>query len=250
MAAIRLGNNAYLHAITPSDQRLSPQLTALREATVQRVTAHRMMSSPEQIQFLSVLIQAIQARRIIEVGVFTGYATLAMALAMPQDGQLIGCDISQNTVDIGRPFWEAAGVADKIDIRIAPAIETLSALMHSTSPDWVGDNASSLSSFSHSASSNWVGHTDLIYIDADKRRYADYYELALSLLRPGGLVVIDNVLMVQGGDVGTLDTAAAQAIRVFNAILRDDDRVLLSVMPLGSGMTLALKNKGSSGRGK
>jgi len=197
--------------------REPPILTALRDATRSHPRAG-MQISPEQGQFMALLIKLIGARRTLEIGVFTGYSSLAVALALPPDGKIIACDISAEFTDIGRTFWEQAGVADKIDLRLAPATETLDALL----------------------ANGQGGRFDFAFIDADKTSYDAYYERCLQLIKPGGLIAIDNVLW--DGEVAypteDPDTAALQAL---NAKLHYDERIDLSMVPIGDGLTLARK---------
>jgi predicted O-methyltransferase YrrM len=192
--------------------------TALREATRQH--PHAMMQiSPEQGQLMSLLVRLIGARRTIEIGVFTGYSALTVALALPDDGRLLACDISDEYTRIGRPFWQQAGVAHKIDLQLAPATQTLDARL----------------------AAGEAGHYDFAFIDADKRSYDDYVERCLQLLHPGGLIAIDNTLW--GGDVARpaaadSDTAALQAL---NDKLHRDERIDVCLLPIGDGLTLARK---------
>src|SRR5450432_1028364 len=197
--------------------REHPAQTGLREAT----RTHRaagMQIGPEQAQFLALLVKLIGARHAIEVGVFTGYSALTVALALPDDGRLLACDISDEYTRVGRPFWEQAGVAHKIELRLAPARATLEARI----------------------AAGEAGHYDFAFIDADKVGYDAYYECCLLLLRPGGLIAIDNTLW--GGAVARpavdADTVALQQL---NAKLHDDERVDLSLLPIGDGLTLARK---------
>jgi len=197
--------------------REHPAQTALREATRTQPQAG-MQIGPEQAQFLALLVRLMGARRAIEVGVFTGYSALSVALALPDDGYLLACDVSDAYTRVGRPFWEQAGTAHKIDLRLAPAIETLDASLAA------GD----------------AGRFDFAFIDADKSNYDAYYERCLALLRPGGLIAIDNVLW--GGAVARpasdADTIALQAL---NAKLHADVRVDVAMVPIGDGVTLARK---------
>lgn len=179
----------------------------------------RMRSSIEQVNFLSLLLKLMGARTVLEVGVFTGYGTLGFALALPADGQVIGLDISKDYTDIGRPFWDEAGVSGKIDLRLAPAADTLAGLIKAGN----------------------AGTVDFAFIDADKEGYDGYYEACLGLLRPGGLIAIDNVLW--GGSVVDADKQDADtaAIRALNEKLEGDRRVDLAMLPIGDGLTLARK---------
>jgi len=197
--------------------REHPEQTALREATASHPLA-MMQIAPEQGQFMALLARSIGARRAIEIGVFTGYSALSVALALPEGGRLVACDISDENVRIGVPFWQHAGIADRIDLRIAPAAETLRALL-------AGGEA---------------GQYDFVFIDADKSSYDTYYELALALLRPGGLVVIDNTLW--GGAVARpADSADTRALQALNAKVHRDNRVDMVLLPFSDGVTLARK---------
>lgn len=178
-----------------------------------------MQIAPEQGQLLALLVRAVAARRIIEVGTFTGYSALVMALALPDDGCLVACDLSEEWTAIARRYWAEAGVADRIDLYLAPAADTLDRL--------IGEGG--------------AGTYDVAFIDADKENYPLYYERALTLLRTGGLVAVDNVLW--GGRVAdaAVTDADTVAIRAFNRLLRDDERVDLSLIPIGDGLTVARK---------
>jgi predicted O-methyltransferase YrrM len=193
-------------------------LRHLREETA-ALDEGDMQIGPEQGQFLALLMRLIGARRTLEVGVFTGYSTLWTALALPDDGQIIACDVSEHWTSIGRRAWAAAGVAHKIDLRLAPAAATLAALLNDGQAE----------------------QFDVAFIDADKTGYDGYYEQCLRLVRPGGLIAIDNVLW--GGAV--VDTrkndADTRALRMLNAKLHTDERIDLSLLPIGDGLTLARK---------
>jgi len=198
--------------------REHPALARLRAETAALPEAN-MQIAPEQGQFIALLVKLAGATRCIEVGVFTGYSSLAVALAMPPTGRIVACDISEAYTLVARRFWEEAGVAGRIDLRIAPALETLQALL----------------------AEGGAGSYDFGFIDADKGGYPEYYERLLALLRPGGLIAIDNTLW--DGDVADPGNQAADtvAIRAFNEKLRDDQRVDLSLVPIGDGLTLARK---------
>jgi predicted O-methyltransferase YrrM len=198
--------------------REHPALARLRADTASHPRVN-MQIAPEQGQFMALLVKLIGATHCIEVGVFTGYSSLAVALALPQRGRLVACDVSEEYTDLARPYWEDAGVAAKIDLRIAPALETLDALLSQ------GD----------------AGSYDFGFIDADKGAYADYYERLLALLRPGGLIAVDNTLWNGAVADPNDDEADTVAIRAFNEKLRDDDRVDLSLVPIGDGLSLARK---------
>lgn len=193
-------------------------LTQLRLETAQHSMA-RMQISPEQGQFMALLVQLIGAKKTLEVGVFTGYSSLAVALALPPEGKVVACDISEKYTAIARPYWEQAGVADKIDLRIAPALDTLEQLLEE----------------------GQAGTFDFAFIDADKREYENYYEQALKLVRNGGLIAVDNVLWSgRVADPEVVDNIT-EAIRAFNQKLSQDQRVTLNLVPIADGLTLALK---------
>ncbi len=193
-------------------------LRRLRRETASHPMA-RMQIAPEQGQFMALLVRLLGARRALEVGVFTGYSALAVALALPPDGTLTACDVSEDYTAVARRYWQEAGVAGKIDLRIAPALETLEALL----------------------AEGQAGTFDFAFIDADKESYDAYYERALRLLRAGGLILFDNVLW--SGRVAEADAqdADTQALRTLNRKLHHDERIHLSLLPLADGLTLALK---------
>ena len=193
-------------------------LKQLREETA-KLSIARMQISPEQGQLMALLVQLMGAKKTLEIGVFTGYSALAVALALPVDGKIIACDISEEYTAIAKDFWERAGVSEKIDLRIAPALETLDQLI----------------------SEDETGSFDLAFIDADKRNYENYYERALRLLRPGGLILIDNVLWSGKVVDPTITDKQTQAIREFNQKLHQDSRISLSLIAIADGLTLVLK---------
>lgn len=195
-----------------------PVLAELRRVTLADPMA-RMQISPEQGQFMALLVKLMGAKRCLEVGVFTGYSSLCVAMALPEDGRIIACDVSEDWTRIGREHWAKAGVTHKIDLRLAPALETLDALI----------------------ASGLTGSFDFCFIDADKTNYRGYYERALQLLRVGGLIAIDNTLW--SGKVAEPDNTEPDtvALRELNAFLKTDQRVELSLLPIGDGLTLALK---------
>jgi predicted O-methyltransferase YrrM len=190
---------------------------SLREATAGHPRAG-MQISPEQGQFMQLLVKLMGARRTIEVGTFTGYSALAVALALPADGKILACDISDEYTSIGKPYWRRAGVADRIELVIAPALQTLDARI----------------------TAGETGSYDFAFIDADKTGYDGYYERCLQLVAAGGLIAIDNTLW--GGAVARPaqddDTRALQAL---NDKLHGDERVDLALLPIGDGLTLARK---------
>jgi caffeoyl-CoA O-methyltransferase len=208
----------YLLAVSLREPELLRQLRAetagYREA--------RMQIAPEQGQFMALLARLTGARRCIEVGVFTGYSSLVLSLALPDDGRILACDVSDEWTSVARRYWAAAGVAHKIDLRLAPALETLGGLLAA------GD----------------AGSYDFVFLDADKENYLRYYELALELLRPGGLIVADNTLWSGRVVDPANDEATTVALRQFNEYLHRDERVDLSLVPVGDGLTLARKREG------
>jgi len=213
---LNLDDALYAYVLAHS-LREHPAQAALREAT--RTHRHAgMQIGPEQGQFMALLVRLIGARRTIEIGVFTGYSALCVALALPDDGYVLACDVSDEYTKVGRPFWQQAGVAHKIDLQLGAARATLDGRLAA------GD----------------AGSFDFAFIDADKTAYDDYYERCLALVRNGGLIAIDNVLW--SGSVAqpakTDDTAALQAL---NDKLLGDARIDLSLVPIGDGLTLARK---------
>lgn len=192
----------------------------LRDETA-RLPAGRMQISPHQGQFMEFLIKAIGARNTIEIGVFTGYSTLCTALALPDDGHILACDISDEWTSIGRRYWEEAGVADKIDLRLGSAVDTLDQLI-----------AQEVSNF-----------FDFAFIDADKNNYPDYYRRLKKLIRKGGVIAIDNTLW--GGRVvdSSVNDPDTLAIREIGQIVASDPDVQMSHLPIGDGLILAVKNK-------
>jgi predicted O-methyltransferase YrrM len=193
-------------------------LRELREATAGMPHAG-MQISPEQGRFMALLARLMGARRTLEVGVFTGYSALSVALALPPEGRIVACDISEEWTAMARRHWEKAGVAHKIDLRIAPALETLDKLIAEGGAPF-----------------------DFAFIDADKSNYPGYYERALALVRPGGLIAVDNTLWSGAvADPGN-DDRDTRAIRAFNDALHADPRVETAMLPIGDGLTLALKS--------
>ena len=194
-------------------------LSKLRQETAQ-LPMSQMQISPEQGQFMALLVKLIGAKKTLEVGVFTGYSSLVVALALPTDGKIVACDVSEEFTSIARRYWQEAGVADKIDLHIAPALETLG----------------------HLLTTGEAGTFDFAFIDADKGNYDNYYEQCLKLIRPGGLIAIDNVLW--SGRVADTEIQDNQTnkIRDLNRKLHEDSRITLSLVPIADGLTLAIKN--------
>ena len=191
----------------------------LRDVTKQTIEWHQMQIAPEQGAFMAILIRLMGARRTLEVGTFTGYSALVVAEALPDDGQVIACDVSDEWTSIGRKYWQKAGVDNKIDLRLAPGMDTLNQLL--------ADGES--------------GGFDFAFIDADKSNYDGYYECCLKLLRSGGLISIDNVLWNGGVVNDTLQDNDTLAIRALNKKVIADDRVDTVLTPIGDGLTLAIK---------
>ena len=191
-------------------------LARLREETA-TLPQHGMQIAPEQGAFLAMLVELTGARRCIEVGTFTGYSSTAVALALPEDGRIVCCDVSEEWTSMARRYWSEAGVADRVDLRIGPAAQTLDGMLAA------GEEAS----------------YDFAFVDADKTGYDGYYELLLRLVRPGGLIVFDNTLWqgrVIDDDVDDADTVA---LRALNTKLAEDERVSLCLLPVADGVTLA-----------
>ena len=193
-------------------------LRRLRQETA-ALPLSRMQIAPEQGQYMALLARLIGARQVIEIGVFTGYSALCVAQVLPPDGRLLACDINEEWTDIARRYWAEAGVASRIELVLAPAHDTLQARL----------------------AAGEAGHYDMAFIDADKTAYTDYYEACLRLLRPGGLILVDNVLW--SGRVADPDDQDSDtlALRAFNASLLDDERIDLSMLPVADGLTLARK---------
>jgi predicted O-methyltransferase YrrM len=204
--------NAYLIAVGAREPEV---LARLREETAVMPQAG-MQIAVEQGALLSMLVKLLNARRVLEIGTFTGYSSTAMALALPPHGRIVCCDVSKEFTEVARRTWAAAGVEDRVDLRLAPALETLEALL----------------------AADGGGTFDLAFIDADKTNYRGYVEGALLLVRPGGLIAIDNVLW-SGRVIDATDTDEdTQAIRDLNADLATDERVDIAMVPIADGLTL------------
>ena len=191
-------------------------LLRLREETA-AIPQHGMQIAPEAGAFLAMLVELTEARRCIEIGTFTGYSSTAVALALPPDGTAVCCDVSREWTEIAREAWTEAGVADRVELRIGPAVESLDALLTEGSE----------------------GSFDLAFIDADKANYANYYDRCLRLVRRGGVIAIDNVLWSGRVADPAQDDADTAAIRALNARVAADDRVDAVLLPLADGLTLA-----------
>src|SRR5688572_4566061 len=193
-------------------------LARLRQATAS-VPYSVMQIGPDQGQLMALLVRLIGAKRCIEVGTYTGYSALAVALALPPDGLLITCDVNEEWASVGRPFWREAGVESRIDLRVRPALETLDELL-------AGDTR---------------GTFDFAFVDADKPSYRAYYEKLLELLRPQGLIAVDNTLALAGAPIMSQQTANARAMCAFNDFVRGDERVDAAMLTVGEGLTLLRK---------
>ncbi len=196
-----------------------PEVLRRLRAETARLPMANMQIAPEQGQFMALLVEVLGVEKALEIGVFTGYSALCVALAMPAGGRLIACDVSEEWTGIARRYWTEAGVDGKIDLRLGPAADTLRGLL----------------------AAGHAGSFDFAFIDADKEAYGDYYELTLALLRPGGLIAVDNVLWSGRVADPAMHDPDTVAIRQFNERLRGDRRVTLSLLPLADGLTLARK---------
>lgn len=210
----------YLQSVSLREPEI---LTQLRQETAQHPMG-RMQIAPEQGQFIALLVQLMGAKKTLEVGVFTGYSSLVVALALPPDGKVVACDVSEEYTAIARRYWQQAGVADKIDLHIAPALETLERLL----------------------AAGQAGTFDFAFIDADKSNYDGYYSLSLQLVRPGGLIAIDNVLWSGRVADPQVQDNRTKKMRALNEKLYQDLRVTVSLVLIADGLTLALKNPQSS----
>ncbi len=205
--------------IIAASLREPPILKRLREETA-KLPMSIMQVAPDQGQFMSFLVKLTGVRKAIELGVYTGYSSLAVALVLPPDGRLIACDINDEYTSVAKRYWDEAGVAEKIDLRLGPALDTLNELIEA------GE----------------AGSYDFAFIDADKVEYAEYFEQCLHLLRVGGLILVDNVFGFGKVFNESNTDEAVQAVCAFNKKLLNDDRVDISMMPIGDGLTLARKN--------
>ena len=215
--AISMTDTLYQYLVEHS-LRDHPVLRELREETAKLPKAV-MQVGADQGQFLALLARLVGARRCLEIGVFTGYSSLAVAMALPEDGTILALDVSEEWTAIARRYWKKAGVDHKIDLRLGPAMNTLDTLM----------------------SLRESGRFDMVFIDADKTSYLGYYERCIELVRPGGLIVVDNTLWSgRVADPTNKDTDTI-ALRAFNDALHHDERIDLALLPVGDGVTLARK---------
>lgn len=202
----------YVRAVSVREDEV---LRELREVTAELPAGEAMQVSPEEGQFLALLAGVCRARTVVEVGTFTGYAALCLARAVGEGGRVITCDVTSRWADIGREFWERAGVGGRIELLLGPAVETLRSVVD--------------------------GSVDLVFIDADKGNYGRYFERALELIHDDGLIVIDNTLYFGRVVDSAARDADTESIRAFNAALAEDDRVEISLLPVADGITLARK---------
>ncbi len=217
--SISLDARLYDYLLSASLREL-PVQAELRKRTAEHPHS-RMQVSPEQGQLMALLVQLIGAKKTLEIGVFTGYSALAVALALPKDGKVVACDVNEKDCAIALPYWEKANVAHKIDLRIAPALDTLNEL-----------------------TANGEQNTfDFAFIDADKSNYDSYYEKSLQLVRPGGLIAIDNMLWYGRVADPDMQDNRTKRIRALNEKVRDDKRVMMSLLPVGDGLLLAAKHR-------
>ena len=198
--------------------RESSYLKQLREETHHRED-HMMQIAPEQGQFMAMLVQLLNAKNIIEIGVFTGYSSLAMAEVLPQEGQIIACDINEETTAVAQKYWDKAGVANHIDLRLAPALDTLQSLLNEGKHNSI----------------------DMVFIDADKPAYDAYYEKSLELLRPGGMILLDNMLWSGLVADDSIQDECTEALRQLNQKIHQDDRVNMVLLPLADGISMVRK---------
>ncbi|MEM9152097.1 MAG: class I SAM-dependent methyltransferase [Cyanobacteria bacterium P01_F01_bin.3] len=215
--SIELDDRLYDYLLSASLRETDVQ-AELRATTAEHRQA-RMQISPEQGQFMALLVQLMGAKKTLDIGVFTGYSALAVALALPDDGRIVACDVNEKDCAIALSYWQKANVAHKIDLRIAPALDTLDALIAN------GES----------------GTFDFSFIDADKSNYDTYYEKSLQLIRPGGLIAIDNTLWYGRVADPDVQDKRTQRIRALNEKVRDDKRVTMSLLPVGDGLLLAVK---------
>jgi len=215
LKTIQLTEPLYRYLLAHS-VREHPLQHALREETSD-LPMSRMATTPEQGQFLRMLVKSMGVRRYLEIGVFTGYSSLSVGLAMPADGEIVALEKREEWADVAQSYWSKAGFADRVDLRIGPANDNLAELL----------------------SEGKAAYFDLAFIDADKPHYPEYFEACLKLVRPGGLIVIDNVLWHGNVVKDDADDPDTLALRAFNQKVFEEERVEISMIPLGDGMTLA-----------
>ncbi len=216
-STLNLTDSLYNYVLENSLREL-PEQEALRQETAQ-LEMGKMQISPEQGQFMQLIAKLINAKKVIEIGTFTGYSSLAVALSLPTDGRLIACDISEEWTDIAKRYWQKTGTDSKIDLRIAPALETLNSLLEDGQAETY----------------------DMVFIDADKPGYDDYYEASLKLIRKGGLLMIDNTLWSGSVADDSINDEDTLALRLLNKKIHQDNRVEMSLLPISDGLTLVVK---------
>jgi predicted O-methyltransferase YrrM len=215
-----IGLSDSLHQYLLANSVREPEILAQLRTETDRHPLANMQISPEQGQLMGLLVQLIGAKKCLEIGVFTGYSSLSVALNLPEDGRIIACDVSDEFTSIARKYWQAAGVSDKIDLQIAPALNTLDRLL----------------------ANGEAGTFDFAFIDADKNNYSAYYDRCFELVRQGGLILVDNVLWYgRVVDPDMNDDNRTRSIKQINQQIYHDDRVQISLIPIGDGLTIARK---------
>lgn len=214
-----VAQDVYEYALRASPHE--PEVLQRLRAATAAIPHSEMQIGPDQGRLMALLVKLIGARRCIEIGTYTGYSALAVALALPEDGRLIACDVNAEWTNVGRPFWREAGVESRIDLRIRPALETLDELLEGGA----------------------AGSFDFAFLDADKPNYGAYYEKLLLLMRSGGLIAVDNTLAVAGAPVAHGKSTSAKALRAFNDLARSDERVDFALLTIGEGLTLLRKRE-------
>jgi predicted O-methyltransferase YrrM len=215
-----IGLSEALHQYLLANSVREPEVLANLRQETDRHPLSNMQISPEQGQLMGLLVQLIGAKKCLEIGVFTGYSSLSVALNLPDDGRIVACDVSDEFTAIARKYWQAAGVSEKIDLQIAPALDTLDRLL----------------------ANGEAGTFDFAFIDADKNNYAAYYDRCFDLVRQGGLILVDNVLWYGRVIDPTMnEDKRTQAIKEINQQIYHDDRVQISLIPIGDGLTIARK---------
>jgi predicted O-methyltransferase YrrM len=215
-----IGLSDTLHQYLLANSVREPEILVQLRAETDRHPLSNMQISPEQGQLMGLLVQLIGAKKCLEIGVFTGYSSLSVALNLPDDGRIIACDVSDEFTAIARKYWQAAGVSDKIDLQIAPALETLDRLI----------------------ANGEAGTFDFAFIDADKNNYSAYYDRCFELIRQGGLILVDNVLWYgRVVDPAMNDDKRTRSIKQINEQIYHDERVQISLIPIGDGLTIARK---------
>jgi predicted O-methyltransferase YrrM len=215
-----IGLSETLHQYLLANSVREPEVLAHLRQETDRHPLSNMQISPEQGQLMGLLVKLIGAKKCLEIGVFTGYSSLSVALNLPDDGRIVACDVSDEFTSIARKYWQLAGVSEKIDLQIAPALETLDRLI----------------------ANGEAGTFDFAFIDADKNNYAAYYDRCFELVRQGGLILVDNVLWYGRVVDPTMDDDnRTQAIKQINQQIYHDDRVQISLIPIGDGLTIARK---------